>query len=144
MTAEEQHIFTFPGGVPGFWNFTRFLLLPHPDNALVAFLQSTDVNGPRFVLVSASSVAPDYQLVVEPWDIEKLFPSSETAPESQLERWFIISAHQPNRLTVNMLAPVVVSRSTRRGVQAVRADSRYSSSAPLDAMALMPHSGLAC
>jgi flagellar assembly factor FliW len=75
---------------------------------------------------------PEYELLIEPWDIKNLLYSGQ----SDLDSWFIISTPQPDRLTINMLAPVVISRNSRRGVQAVRSDTRYSHAFPLDNAAL--------
>jgi flagellar assembly factor FliW len=128
----EEEVITFPAGVPGFWHATRFLLLPHPSNNCIRYLQSADIPGLRFILVAAYRVMPEYELLIEPWDIKNLLYFDQ----SDLDSWFIISTPQPDRLTINMLAPVVISRNSRRGVQAVRSDTRYSHAFPLDNAAL--------
>jgi flagellar assembly factor FliW len=130
----DDDVLTFPAGVPGFWHATRFLLLPHPSNRSISYLQSADVPSLRFILVAAFSVVPEYELSIEPWDIKNLAPPEQVLTE--LESWFVISTPQPDRLTINMLAPVVISRKARRGVQAVRSDTRYSHAFPLDDAAL--------
>jgi flagellar assembly factor FliW len=129
---QEEDVLTFPSGVPGFWHATRFLLLPHPSNNCIRYLQSASTPGLRFILVAAYSVMPEYELSIEPWDVKILQHSGP----ADLDSWFIISTPQPDRLTINMLAPVVISRKSRRGVQAVRSDTRYSHAFPLDNAAL--------
>jgi flagellar assembly factor FliW len=129
---KEEDVLTFPAGVPGFWHATRFLLLPHPSNNCIRYLQSADIPSLRFILVAAYTVMPEYELSVEPWDVKSLLHPDQR----DLDSWFIISTPQPDQLTINMLAPVVISRKSRRGVQAVRSDTRYSHAFPLDNAAL--------
>jgi len=138
---DEDDILTFSGGVPGFWHATRFLLLPHPSKASICYLQSADIPSLRFILVAAFSVVPGYELSVEPWDIQHLLPPGSTSSgraldQSELDSWFIISTPQADRVTINMLAPVVICRKSRRGVQAVRSDTRYSHAFQLDSSAI--------
>ena len=137
---KEDDVLTFPTGLPGFWHATRFVLLPHPNNTSIRYLQSADVPGLRFILVAAFSVMPDYQLAIDPIDMKSLLPSCDLNPDAlhptNLDSWFIISTPQPALLTINMLAPVVISNMSRRGVQAVRSDTLYSHAFPLDSATL--------
>ena len=76
---KDDDIVTFPAGVPGFWHATRFLLLPHPGNTAIRFLQSADVPGLRFILIGASRVMPEYELSIEPWGRPELASSWTSA-----------------------------------------------------------------
>jgi flagellar assembly factor FliW len=140
ISFKEDEVLTFPTGLPGFWHATRFVLLPHRNNTSIRYLQSADVPGLRFILVAAFSVMPEYELAIDPIDMKSLLAPCILTPDAlhptSLDSWFIISTPQPTLLTINMLAPVVISNKSRRGVQAVRSDTRYSHAFPLDSLAL--------
>lgn len=125
MDAQLQNLIgeplVFPGGLPAFEceRFLRLTALDYPEPLLV--LESTNPGGPRFLVAPVPLLMPGYELELSAEDRLMLQP----APEDSLIVLGIVSAEE-ERLTVNLLAPVVVNLRTRRGVQAVRWDARYS------------------
>lgn len=123
----QEDCICFPGGLPGFEDQHEFLLLEWESFCPLVFLQS--VASPDLCLpaVPVSVVDPCYELAL-------------TAEESallgagELQLLAIICLNAEATACANLLGPVVVNPATRRAVQAVRSDGRYSAFQPLPVM----------
>ena len=129
----EEDIFDFPNGLPGFEAERRFLCIERPGLRPVVFLQSLDHSDLCFITLPARSVDPGYQLEVAAEERNVLGLAAATAPlwEQSLACLAIVCLPSDGTATANLLGPVVLSRETRKGVQAVRDDCRYSAITPL-------------
>jgi flagellar assembly factor FliW len=118
----------FPGGLPAF-EHERFMRLTAPDcPGPLLVLESTSPGGPQFLVAPVLLLVPDYKLELSTEDQLMLQPE----PEDRLIVLAIVSVEEL-RLTVNLLAPVVLNARTRRGVQSVRWDTLYSHAYSLEA-----------
>lgn len=129
----DEDIFEFPSGLPGFEAEHRFLCIERPALRPVVFLQSIAKEDLCFITLPASSVDPGYQLEVGPEERTLLGLESPEAAllDQSLACLAIVCLPAEGAPTANLLGPVVLSRETRRGVQAVRDDCRYSALTPL-------------
>jgi flagellar assembly factor FliW len=93
-----------------------------PATAPILFMQSLEVPDLCFLMAPLSALDPGYELSMTPEDRNRL----GLAPDGEMQCLAILSAPENGPMTANLLAPVVINLSTRRAVQAVRADSRYS------------------
>jgi flagellar assembly factor FliW len=131
----EQDVFDFPTGLPGFESRRHFLCLERPALRPVVFLQSLEDPELCFVTIPATAVDPQYQLAISTDDLEVLGTATELQQNavSSLACLAIVCLPTDGAPTANLLGPVVLSRETRRGVQAVRGDRRYSALTPIHA-----------
>ncbi len=132
-----EEVLSFPGGLPGFQEHREFVLLEPAALDPLVYLQSLSYPYPRFLAVPAEVVDPEYQLAMERWDRDILFPEDAAGlklsrmPHASLSVYFVVSISKDSIATINMLAPIAIRPSIKRGVQAVRADGVYSHAAPL-------------
>jgi flagellar assembly factor FliW len=135
MDFEESSILDFPLGLPGFESARRFALIERPEAKPLVFLQSLDFPELCFVAVPVLALDPAYQLEMTADDLRELgFPEdSQPRLADQVTCLAILSSPENGRPTANLLAPLVIDPSSRRAVQAVRIDSRYSHQQPLPA-----------
>lgn len=131
----DEDVFEFPQGLPGFEAEKRFLCIERPALRPVVFLQSLSNPDLCFVTLPARSVDPGYELMVGPEERKLLGATSGEAAlwEQSIACLAIVCLPEVGTPTANLLGPVVLSRETRIGVQAVRDDSRYSALTPLQA-----------
>ena len=127
IDLDEAAILHFPAGLPGFEHCTRFALLERPAAAPIVFLQSLDTPEICFLAAPVTAIDPSYQLAMTPEDLGCI--GVESAEDALCLA--ILSLADGGRFTANLLAPVVIERTSRRAVQAVRVDSRYSHQHPL-------------
>jgi flagellar assembly factor FliW len=129
LDYNPQDVLEFPAGLPGFEELRQFILIERPAFAPVLFLQSLDSPNLSFAAAPIDRIDPQYELSVTPEDLRLL---AADRPEGMVAL-SILSAPENGPLTANLLAPVVIDPRTRRAVQAVRVDSRYSHQHPLSA-----------
>jgi flagellar assembly factor FliW len=128
LEYSEESALLFPRGLPGFEEARRFVLLDNPKLAPLVHLQSMETVNLCFLALPVRSVDPDYETALATEDREALGSSGE---ERQTLDLVLLSVAQDGRVSANLLAPVVIDLATRRGVQSVRFDSRYSHQHPL-------------
>ncbi len=137
----EEDIFEFPNGLPGFEAEHRFLCIERPALRPVVFLQSIVQSDLCFITLPARSIDPGYELEVAAEERTVLGLAAASAPvwDQSLACLAIVCLPSDGTPTANLLGPVVLSRETRRGVQAVRDDRRYSALTPLQLAASEPN-----
>jgi flagellar assembly factor FliW len=117
----------FPGGLPGFEHLRRFVLVEQAPLAPLVFLQSLETPDLCFPAVPVGAIDPQYELEISREDLEILNLDPSRQPEVGREVVCLaIVAARTGPPTANLLAPIVINLSRRLGVQAVRADARYS------------------
>lgn len=128
VEVDETKVLTFPDGLLGFPDVTRFALLDAGDDGTYFWLQSLE--DPQLAFLSAVPWAffPDYE------------PELSASDQDALE---LTDAHDAivlclltitdDAVTANLLGPLVVNAVTRTGRQIVLGDSDYTTRAPLAA-----------
>jgi flagellar assembly factor FliW len=121
----------FPNGLPAFEDEIDFLLIEPPGRAPLVFLQSARTPSLCFLALPVTAVDPAYELSLGVEDLAAL--GLARAPEigRDVDCLALIAAPDGAAPTVNLLAPVVIHRTSRVAVQAVRPDSHYSHRHPL-------------
>ena len=119
LEYSEDAALLFPRGLPGFEQVRRFVLLDNTEFAPMVHLQSLETGDLCFLALPVRSIDPAYETMLsgEDRDVLGRGPTLDLA---------LLSADSDGNLSANLLAPVVIDLATRRAVQAVRFDTRYS------------------
>jgi flagellar assembly factor FliW len=129
----EDAVFHFPQGIPGFEEEQRFVLIEAGERAPLVFLQSMARANLCFAALPIQVVERQYQMAIAPEDLEELELDTGHQPALGVDVTVLalISVQSPSGVTANLMAPVVLNLKTRRGLQAIRRDARYSHEHPL-------------
>ena len=129
----EGSIFDFPQGLPAFEEEKTFVLIETPQGAPLVFLQSMANASLCFVAFPIQVVDENYQLAIAPEDLEELGLTTEHQPalSEEVTVLALLSSHDEFVATANLMAPIVLNVKIRRGLQAIRRDSRYSHAHPV-------------
>jgi flagellar assembly factor FliW len=111
LTVDDERVMTFPRGLLGFPNHTRFALIQTGEENYFFWLQSVDDANLAFVVTDPSIFFKDYEVPVR----------DETAADIQLEEW----------LTGNLLGPIVVNAANRLAQQVVLTEKKWTTRQPL-------------
>ena len=115
--ADELPTIEFSAPIPGFPDHRRFVLVRTTDDGLIYSLCSVDDPDVRFLVVPPAPFFPDYAPEVGDAVIEQL---ASTRPEEDLLVLLVVTVgERADDATANLLAPVMLDRSTRRAVQVV-------------------------
>jgi len=122
IEVAEDEIIHFPQGIPGFEECRRFTLIVASESSPFRFLQSLDDPDLTFVVTDPLWFRPDYRVRVRREDLEKI----GAAGVDEVAVYVIVTVPQnPQDMTANLLAPLLINTRTREGVQHVQSDSPY-------------------
>jgi flagellar assembly factor FliW len=113
-------VLTFPSGILGFPDWTRYVILEHHTEAPFRWLQCLDEPDLAFVIMDPALFKPDYQLSAPPDTLSEIQCS---APEDLgVVVILTIPSEDPSTITANLRGPLLISHRTRLGKQLVLTD----------------------
>ncbi|WP_338751629.1 flagellar assembly protein FliW [Bacillus sp. FJAT-52991] len=122
VEIQEEKIWTFTQGIPGFAEEKQFILLALPDNDVFFILQSTNTPNLGFVVTSPFAFFPDYEFQLDEVAIDAL--RLDQAEEAAI--YTILTVQDPfEKTTANLQAPIVVNTKNNKAKQTILNDSRY-------------------
>lgn len=119
----EEKIISFPYGIPGFPQLTRFIYIDRGEqDGPFAWLQAVDDPDVAFIIVNPTIVKPDYQITIAEQDIADI----DLADASEAEVFVIVSIRSELKdATANLCAPVIINVPKRKGKQIVLDNPDY-------------------
>ena len=126
LTVEDDRVMTFPHGLLGFPEQSRFALIQTGEENYFFWLQSVDDAGLAFVVTDPSIFFKDYEVPLR----------EETTQEIQLTdnsyaQLFVICNKVGEWLTGNLLGPIVVNAQNRLAQQVVLTEKKWTTRQPL-------------
>ncbi|MBO6133234.1 MAG: flagellar assembly protein FliW [Lachnospiraceae bacterium] len=122
ITVDDEKIITFPAGIVGFTDLKKFALIhdsEKTDGSTLSFLVSMDEPAFAMPVIDPLLVKPDYNPVVED---EILKPIGKLDPDETLCLVTMTVPHEIEKLSVNLMAPIIVNVSTRMAAQVILDD----------------------
>ncbi|WP_127497997.1 flagellar assembly protein FliW [Paenibacillus glycanilyticus] len=120
--------YQFDNGIPGFEHLRQFVLSEVEGELPVRLMQSVEDENIAFLIASPFFFYNDYE-----WDLpDSVVQELKLDDEKDVEVWSVVTLNKdPNKSTINLLAPIVLNKTTKRGKQHIIHDHAYSSRAPL-------------
>jgi flagellar assembly factor FliW len=126
ITVEDDRVMTFPNGLLGFPNHTRFALIQTGTENYFFWLQSVDEASLAFVITDPAIFFKDYEVPVrEEWQTELRIA------DAGLVQVFVICNKVGEWLTGNLLGPLVVNTENKLAQQIVLTDKKWTTRQPL-------------
>ncbi len=124
----EAWAIDFPQGIPGFEGETRFVVMEREECHPILYLQSLATPSLCFLMTPAVVIDPRYEICVRAEDLRTLELEDDLALQApeHVACWIILSIPEREAPSANLAAPIIVNWRSRRALQAIRADSRYS------------------
>ena len=114
--VEDVPVIDMVAPMPGFPGHQRFALVRLDDAGVLCSLQSVEDPGLRFLVVPPAVFFPDYSPVIDDATAASL---GITSAEDAMVLLVVNPGDASADATANLLAPVVVNLTTRRGGQVV-------------------------
>jgi len=137
LSVEDDRIMTFPNGLLGFPDQSRYALIQTSDENYFFWLQSIEDPNLAFVITDPSIFFRDYQVPLR----EELATELEVDDVQQVQM-FVICNKVTEWLTGNLLGPLLINVKNRRGTQVVLTDKKWTTRQPLLRL-LQPETALA-
>lgn len=126
----DEKVITFPGGIIGFPDLQRFVLLYDEDQGsdTIKWLQSVEEPGFAMPVINPLQVKPDYNPVV---DDELLKPIGEMKDEDMVVLVTMTIPHELEKMTVNLRGPIIVNSESCLGCQVILDSDEYKVKYPI-------------
>jgi len=127
VEIEDEKILHFPEGIIGFHSLKRFALLGK-QSRLVMWLQAIDNPKIAFIVVNPFLFEPNYtpRLTQEDMDFLKVKDVRDLHILS-----IVVVPEDPQKMTANLLGPVVINTKEHIGKQVILLDGDYSVKYPI-------------
>ena len=131
ITIEEEKIIAMPFGMLGFPDVKRFVILQHKENSPFFWYQSVDDPMLAFVIMSPFLFKPDYKVDSE--NVLKEMSWNEEEKQNNLELYVVVNIPKraPDKMTANLIGPILINNKIHQAVQMVISDSHYTHKFPL-------------
>jgi flagellar assembly factor FliW len=115
LEVDENDIIYFEEGLPGFENLKKFIILTLKETYPIMWLVSLEDELVSFPIIEPKLVKIDYEVKIPQELGEKLGIKSED--EAAVFSIMTIPHDNPEDATINLKAPIIVSKTSNRGIQ---------------------------
>ena len=129
LEIDENRLILFPEGLLGFAEYKKYVILEHKPDSPFCWLQSMDSPGLAFAVINPYTVKNDYLEKLSP--DEKEFFSSENGGETIVFAIVTIPPGKVEKMTVNLLGPLIIDVESKIGRQMILANAGYNHRHPL-------------
>jgi len=127
IEVSEQQIFAFEPGLGGFESLRRYALIGEADSQ-IEWLQSLEDPDVSFAILEPFLFRPDYVFELADRDAEAL---GMEEPGDALVRCILTLHEDAEKVTANLLAPLVLCRRTHLARQVILQDAELELRAPV-------------
>lgn len=123
IEVAEDEIIRFPDGLPGFVDQTAFAVIPHSPDSPFAFFQSVSEPNLTFLMVNPFAFFRDYEFELDDGTIKSL----GIEDPNDVKVFNIVTVPENiEKMTTNLLAPIVVNWRRRLAGQTVLEKTSYT------------------
>ncbi|MDA8212017.1 MAG: flagellar assembly protein FliW [Clostridia bacterium] len=122
LDIEEKDIIEVVGGLLGFEETKKYILLDHDAETPFKWLQAVDYPELAFVVMEPFIFFPDYQFDLSDNDVQEL---ELLKPEEATVFAILVVPENPKKISCNIKAPIVINRKNKRGKQIVLNNEAY-------------------
>lgn len=131
IKVENDKIITMPFGMPGFTSQKQFILLRHRENSPFSWYQSVEDPALAFVITNPYLFMPNYKVDMD--NILKELSWTDDRKNNPIELYVVVNIPRgsPDKITVNLIGPILINNKARQAVQVIISDSIYSHKFPI-------------
>lgn len=125
IDLSEDKVITLENGLMGFEECTKYTILydsEAEERPGISWFQSLEEPGLALPVINPFLVKPDYNPIVED---EVLKPIGELSEENLAIFLIMTVPSEPEKVTANLKAPIIINADTRRGLQIIVENKDY-------------------
>jgi flagellar assembly factor FliW len=130
VEIDDRKVITMPSGMPGFPGMQHFVILEREGTRPFLWYQSVEDPQLAFALINPYLFKPDYEVNLAPAAKDM---SWEESRKEDLAVYVIVNASEgvPEKITANLIGPLVINTGKNEAVQMVISGSPYSHKQPI-------------
>lgn len=131
LDIDESKIIIMPKGIPGFPSRKRFIMFKHREDSPFYWYQCVDDGSLAFVIISPFIIKPDYSININQALNEMKW--KDPLDKESIEIYVIVTIPkgQPDKITANLIAPLLINTRRREAGQVIFSDTPYSHRYPI-------------
>ncbi len=114
---EESNLIKFPQGIFGFPDLQVCELIYNPSELPFMWLQEREKGGLAFIVLDPIGSIADYTVEIPDSDVDQL--GIESPDDVLILNIVTINKEVPQKITANLVGPIIVNRRTRVGRQVI-------------------------
>lgn len=123
IEVDESQLLHMPGGILGFPDSNRYVILDHEKDSPFRWMQSVEEPDVAFVVTDPLEFFSDYHVQVKREELSNL----DLKEDDDLIIMVILSLRKaPGEMTANLQGPVIVNARNRKGRQVVLKGTKYN------------------
>lgn len=126
VEISEEQIIIFPNGLLGFESSREFVLLDVPENPSFKFLQDIKNSYISFLLINPWDFFKDYDVELPDEELMKIDINPKVENDMTTVYTIVTIGQSFKSSTSNLLAPIVINISNKKGRQFILNDSKYT------------------
>lgn len=126
LVVDDDRVMTFPKGLLGFPQYTRYALIQTSEENYFFWLQCVDDPNLAFVVTDPTTFFKDYEVPLREETQQDLDLTDPAAVQT-----FVICNKVGDWLTGNLLGPIVVNVANRLAGQVVLTEKKWTTRQPL-------------
>lgn len=123
----DDNLVIFPKGLIGFENLRHFIVMPRTKEGPLFWIQSAEDQEIAFILTDPTNFFPDYALEPDAEEQRLL----EMQADSVCYALTVVTVTPEQKITLNLVAPILYSPATNRALQVLLENSPYDIRTPL-------------
>lgn len=124
VEIDKTKMISVPLGIPGFRKEKRYVFLQREETVPFLLFQAVDNPDLSFVVLDPVQIMPDY--TIEKKDLEKAVSWDFEKDEISCFVIVTIPNGNPEKMTANFMAPLVINNNRKEGLQLILQNSSYS------------------
>lgn len=124
IEIDENRVINIPLGIPGFRDKKSYVLLQKEETIPFLLFQCMDDPDLSFVVLDPAKILPGY--TIEEKDLEKIVSWDLGKDEISCFVIVTIPKGNPEKMTANFMAPLVINNNVKEGLQLILQNSSYS------------------
>jgi len=122
LEIPDEKIIQMAKPVLGFEQLKKFCIIEGEDFEPFLWFQSVEEPSVAFIIINPVFFYPDYQIEVNPKEIEEL----DVADVKTVETYVIVSIPpDPKKMSINLKGPILINTKTKKAKQLVLVNSTY-------------------
>jgi len=116
IEIKDETIISFPAGILGFPNYTKYALIDVDENSPLKWLQSVEEPSLNFVVTDPNLFRPDYSIDAWKKDLEDI---QGTKAEDIIVLVLVTVPTDPSKMTANLKGPILINTSNNLAKQLI-------------------------